>query len=117
MMSEERFERIERDLAAAAALALRNEQALKGLTQSLKGLTEAGELQQRNQGALTEAIASYAANADARAQQTDATIRELAAAVTRYVDAADARMKRIEENLDALIRAITLEHSNGKGKV
>lgn len=36
--------------------------------------------------------------------------------VSRYVDAADARMKRIEANLDALIQAITREHSNGKGK-
>jgi len=50
------------------------------------------ELQQKNLAELTEAIASYAANAD-------------------------ARMKRIEENLDALIRAITMEHSNGKGKL
>jgi hypothetical protein len=35
-------------------------------------------------------------------------------AIRQYVDAADARMKRIEENLDGLIRAITREHSNGK---
>jgi len=32
------------------------------------------------------------------------------------VDAADARMKRLEENLDGLIRAITAEHQNGKSK-
>jgi hypothetical protein len=36
--------------------------------------------------------------------------------VSRYVDAADVRMKRIEENLDGLIRAITAEHSNGKAR-
>jgi hypothetical protein len=36
--------------------------------------------------------------------------------ITRYVDAGDARMKRMEENLDGLIRAITREHTNGKGK-
>lgn len=41
---------------------------------------------------------------------------QLTESISRYVDAADARMKRIEENLDALIRAITSEHSNGKGK-
>jgi hypothetical protein len=34
--------------------------------------------------------------------------------VTSYVAAADARMKRIEENLDGLIRAISSEHSNGR---
>jgi len=37
--------------------------------------------------------------------------------VDKYVAAADARMKRIEDNLDGLIRAITREHSNGKGQV
>jgi hypothetical protein len=37
--------------------------------------------------------------------------------ISRYVDAADARMKILEKNMDALIRAITAEHSNGKGKV
>jgi hypothetical protein len=46
--------------------------------------------------------------------RTDKSVNELAVTVTRYVDAADARMKRIEENLDGLIRAITSEHSNGR---
>ena len=64
--------------------------------------------------------------------RTDRTVYELAKTVTNYVDAAnaahtgltesiaqyvaaaDARMKRIEENLDGLIRAITREHTNGK---
>jgi hypothetical protein len=36
--------------------------------------------------------------------------------IAGYVAAADARMIRIEENLDGLIRAITREHSNGKGR-
>ncbi len=40
----------------------------------------------------------------------------LVESISKYVDAADARMKRIEDNLDALIRAITVEYSNGKGK-
>ncbi len=34
--------------------------------------------------------------------------------VQKYVEAADARMRRIEDNLDGLIRAISSEHSNGK---
>lgn len=47
---------------------------------------------------------------------TNEAIASLAATVDRYVSASDERMKRIEANLDALIRAITAEHSNGKGK-
>jgi hypothetical protein len=46
--------------------------------------------------------------------RTDKTVGELAVTVTKYVDAADARMRRIEENLDGLIRAITSEHGNGR---
>ena len=34
----------------------------------------------------------------------------------QFVDAANARTSRLEDNLDALIRAITAEHSNGKGQ-
>ena len=41
-------------------------------------------------------------------------IDRLALTVDKYAQAADARMRRIEENLDGLIRAITSEHSNGK---
>jgi hypothetical protein len=46
--------------------------------------------------------------------RTQEAIGHLTITVDKYVDAADARMKRIEENLDGLIRAITREHSNGK---
>jgi hypothetical protein len=45
------------------------------------------------------------------------TQMELNESISRYVDAADARMKILEKNMDALIRAITAEHTNGKGKV
>jgi ABC-type transporter Mla subunit MlaD len=52
-----------------------------------------------------------------RAQtQTQETIGSMATSIGKYVDAADARMKRLEENLDGLIRAITAEHSNGKSE-
>lgn len=44
-------------------------------------------------------------------QQSLATLTE---SISRYVDAADARMRRLEENLDGLIRVITAEHTNGK---
>jgi hypothetical protein len=46
--------------------------------------------------------------------RTDHSVNELAVTMNKYVEAADARMRRIEENLDGLIRAITREHSNGK---
>jgi hypothetical protein len=46
--------------------------------------------------------------------RTDKSINDLTVAITKYVDASDERMKRLEANLDGLIRAITSEHSNGK---
>jgi hypothetical protein len=48
---------------------------------------------------------------------TERSITKLVEAVTTYVASGDARAKRLEENLDGLIRAITREHTNGKGKV
>ncbi|HTS27733.1 MAG TPA: hypothetical protein VMH81_17785 [Bryobacteraceae bacterium] len=47
--------------------------------------------------------------------RTQESLRVLNEPVSRSADAADARLRRIEENLDALIRAITSEHTNGKG--
>ena len=44
------------------------------------------------------------------------SMSQLTQMISHYVDSADARMKRIEENLDGLIRAITAEHTNGKNK-
>jgi len=46
-------------------------------------------------------------------QRSMATLTE---SISKYVDSSDARMKRLEENLDGLIRAITAEHSNGKSR-
>ena len=76
MTAEERFERIEADLAVVAA--------------TQKGVAEAQRLHQETLGQLMQAIAAF-------------------------VDSAEARMKRTEQNLDTLIRAITADHSNGKG--
>lgn len=51
----------------------------------------------------------------AQAQQMQAdSLVQLTQTISRFVDTADARMKRIEENLDGLIRTITAEHSNGR---
>jgi len=50
-------------------------------------------------------------------------IGTIAGSFSQFVDAANARtsrlednLARLEDNLDALIRAITAEHSNGKGQ-
>jgi len=67
-------------------------------------------------GQLAESIAHYVDGADARMKQSEVALEHLDAAVTRFIDSADTRMKIIERNLDALIRAIMAEHSNGKGK-
>jgi uncharacterized protein Yka (UPF0111/DUF47 family) len=91
MTTEERFERIERDLAATAELQRTNEQAIKGLAQ-------VHEMNQNTLGELMKSVNAYVASSAA------------------YVEESRARTKRLEENLDALIRAITAEHSNGKGK-
>jgi hypothetical protein len=75
MTAEERFERIETDLA--------------GITGILRTVAEIQRRQAESLSQITESI-------------------------SRYVDHSDARLKRIEENLDGLIRAITAEHGNGK---
>ena len=47
---------------------------------------------------------------------TSEKIGSLIESIGKYVDSASARTSRLEENLDALIRAITAEHSNGKSQ-
>ena len=47
---------------------------------------------------------------------TNERIAGLAESIGQYVDAANARTRRLEDNLDALIRAITAEHSGGKSQ-
>jgi hexokinase len=47
---------------------------------------------------------------------TQAAIDELVVTVSRFVENTDARLKRTEANLDAMIRAITADHSNGNNK-
>jgi hypothetical protein len=66
-------------------------------------------------GELTALLASHAELSDTRVARAERAIANLAANVDKYVAAADARTVRIEENLDGLIRAMTLERSNGKG--
>jgi len=91
-------------------------------TQSLiKGLAESQGRIQQSMEHLQDSIDKYIDSAMASGRLRDEAIARAAEsgrlrdeAIARYVESADARMKRIEENLDALIRAITAEHTNGK---
>ena len=78
MTAEERFERIENELAV--------------IVQAQHGIVEAQRIQAETLGQLMQTIGAY-------------------------VESSSARMKRIEDNLDGLIRAITAEHTNGKSKL
>jgi hypothetical protein len=93
MTPEERFERIESNLLAmteANRVAAEGQAAWqKDFRKAMDGLVESHTLSQKSLATLTASIAGY-------------------------VDESNARVKRLEENLDALIRAITSEHSNGK---
>jgi hypothetical protein len=89
MTTEERFERIETALAGVV-----DGQAV--LVQAQTDLTKA-------LGQLTGKVDSYFERADAR--------------MTRMEENFDIRMTRIEGNLADLIRAITADHSNGKGEL
>jgi uncharacterized iron-regulated protein len=42
------------------------------------------------------------------------SITKYAEAASQYVESANTRMQILEKNMDALIRAITSEHGNGK---
>jgi hypothetical protein len=99
MAPEERFERIETLLEETARIVLRNEQAIVGLIKTTEGLQTAV-------GSLAETTAHYIDASDARMKESDARMKE-----------SDARMRQIEERLEALIRIIAAEHSNGKGNL
>ena len=68
----------------------------KDIRRAMDVLVEAHTLSQRKLETLMESISKY----------VDAS--------SEFVTESKARTKRLEENLDALIRAITAEHSNGK---
>ena len=65
---------------------------------------------------LTRLIGQSHSLLEAAHQRIEASHESLEAAIRQYVEVADARMRRIEDNLDGLIRAITSEHTNGKGR-
>jgi hypothetical protein len=86
--SEERFERIEKSLAATA------------------------ESQAKTNVMITDLVKSVAAYVDSAA----AASQSLSQSVAEYVASSKARMERTEASLDNLIRLIAAEHGNGKKK-
>ena len=60
-----------------------------------------------------EMTLALVAESQLRLQQT---VGGLAESIGHYIDASEARIGRIEANLDALIRAITAEHGNGRSQ-
>jgi septation ring formation regulator EzrA len=74
----------------------RIERNLEQITGAIKGLIAQAESNQKAVGSLVESVAAFTASVNA------------------YVIDSRERTKRLEENLDALIRAITLEHGNGR---
>jgi hypothetical protein len=69
---------------------------------------------------LTRMVGRYAESSDARMKRIEADLDLLALATTRFIDTADAfintadaRAKRIEESLEAFLRAMTAQRSNG----
>jgi hypothetical protein len=90
MTTEQRLDRIETELGGVSAILLR--------------VAEIQERQMVTMRDLTGALSHL----------TD-RVTNLTESIALQANAADLRMKRIEENLDGLIRAITADHSNGKG--
>src|SRR5437764_5900671 len=98
-----RLQRVEVILEQVAASQLTIQEAVKASIAS----------QARSYETLQEGLQAVAAS-QVRVHET---LADLNTAVAQYTAAADARMRRIEENLDSLIRAITPEHTNGKAKL
>jgi hypothetical protein len=63
-------------------------------------------------GKLIATVQELAGLTEKRAVELHTAQMRSETAITKYVEAADARMRRIEDNLDALIRAITSEQAN-----
>ncbi len=93
MTTEERFAQIEHRLTILVDVHERNQETL-------------GQLMRLVDTQITSSAARMTRLQDA-IEQTNETVQ-------RFADSSDARMRRIEDNLDALIRAITADHTNGK---
>lgn len=140
MTTEERLERIENGwidiqeaLKSAIQVQANTDKRIDGLAESLGIAIQVQANSDKRIDGLAESFGiaiQVQANTDKRIDglaeslkiviqlqtNTNETISGLAESIGQYVDAADARTRRLEDNLDALIRAITAEHSNGKSQ-
>jgi hypothetical protein len=91
--SEERFERIEKSLAATAESQAKTNVMIADLVKS---------------------VAAYVESAAAATKSLAAGQHALSQSVADYVASSKARMERTEASLDNLIRLIASEHENGK---
>jgi archaellum component FlaC len=128
MTPEERYDRIDQILANVAdrheALAKRHEaltERHEALTERHEALTQSVELIAR-QSAENERQLNQQRRTTAEHELMFAQIalrfqdtRENIDGLVRVAEASQERITRIEEDLDALIRAITAQHGNGKG--
>jgi hypothetical protein len=73
------------------------EERFERIEATMERVVELQEINQKTLGTLVTSIAGFVDSSNA------------------YVQASNARMLQMEANLDALIRAITMEHGNGKG--
>jgi len=98
----ERFDRIETNLEIVTSSQVRTQEMLASMAESITRYVDAADTRMQ----FTEA----------RVQTADERMARLDERIAAFIDAADTRMKRIEENLDGLIRAITAEHQNGQSQ-
>ena len=69
---------------------------------------------QKTLSELMTSVAGYVTTSEqAVKHMADANVA-LSETVSKYIAAAEARSKQLESSMDALIRAITAEHGNGK---
>ena len=85
----------------------------EGLRELFQALIEGQARTDKSVGALAGLVGESHKLLEASIGRLEAAHLKTEEVVQKYVEAADARMKRIEENLDGLIRAISSEHSNG----
>jgi hypothetical protein len=108
--TKERYEGMENGLALTQAL-------LHTAVQSQRGLQDLFADTQKSIGLYVDAANIRMKQMEAnRGAQADAQL-EMQKSISSYVEAANACMKQMEANLDALIRLITSEHSNGHNKL
>jgi hypothetical protein len=110
MNTEERLDHIEATVAATTQTVQTLAESHVILQGALRAMAENQTALQRTVADLQGIVGALAGKVDALAVKIDVYI----VASGAHAEETGARLRRIEENLDGLIRAITAEHSNGK---